>query len=209
MLIAQSWLGRSDFIDHFVTLDRGLFDDRLMATVDWAAAITALEDGTLPCSSGEQRMLRLTASLASSVPVDLQATVTGIDQHNLDLLITAIRHAAGQRPDSCPYDCEKWPIGLAGVVEDPAVARRAGDGRPAMTEVEHHDRRPEDADDGPITGHEHLATLLSDLDEFLRSRELGITALLTEFMQGRGRPNLALATSTLLDELCFTAARYR
>lgn len=48
LLIAQSSLGRSDFIDHFVTLDRGLFDDRLMATVDWAAAITALE----------QRMLR-------------------------------------------------------------------------------------------------------------------------------------------------------
>jgi hypothetical protein len=68
LLIAQTRLHRTDFTIPFMTLGRGLIDGRLMATVDWPAAITALDSGTLPCSGGEQRMLRLTASLADGVP---------------------------------------------------------------------------------------------------------------------------------------------
>ncbi|MEU4235635.1 hypothetical protein AB0F17_66205 [Nonomuraea sp. NPDC026600] len=97
LLIAQTWLRRSDFTDRFVTLEHGLFDGLPTATVDWPAAITALDNGTLPCSAGEQRMLRIAASLADGVPVDLRQAVTGIDQRNVDLLVIAIRRAAGQR----------------------------------------------------------------------------------------------------------------
>jgi hypothetical protein len=43
-------------------------------------------------------MLRLTASLAGGVPVDLREALNGLDQRNLDLLVTAIRHACGQPP---------------------------------------------------------------------------------------------------------------
>ena len=44
-------------------------------------------------------MLHLAASLADRAPVSLGEAVTGIDPlHNLDLLVTAIRHACGQRP---------------------------------------------------------------------------------------------------------------
>jgi len=43
-------------------------------------------------------MLRLTASLAGEVPVDLSEALASLDQRNLDLLVTAIRHACGQRP---------------------------------------------------------------------------------------------------------------
>jgi phage terminase Nu1 subunit (DNA packaging protein) len=43
-------------------------------------------------------MLKITASLADGIPVDLREALTGLDQHNLDLLVTAIRHACGQRP---------------------------------------------------------------------------------------------------------------
>jgi phage terminase Nu1 subunit (DNA packaging protein) len=43
-------------------------------------------------------MLRITASLADGIPVDLREALTSLDQRNLDLLVTAICHACGQRP---------------------------------------------------------------------------------------------------------------
>ncbi len=43
-------------------------------------------------------MLRLAASLADGAPVNLREALTGIDNHNLTLVITAVLHAAGQRP---------------------------------------------------------------------------------------------------------------
>jgi hypothetical protein len=46
----------------------------------------------------ERRMLRLTASLAGGVPAGLREALSGPGQRNLDLLITAIRHACGQPP---------------------------------------------------------------------------------------------------------------
>lgn len=42
-------------------------------------------------------MLRLAASLAGDVPVQLGNAVTGIDDRNVGLLVKAIRHASGQR----------------------------------------------------------------------------------------------------------------
>lgn len=46
---------------------------------------------------GEKRMLRLAASLAGDVPVQLGNAVTGIDDRNVDLLVAAILHASGRR----------------------------------------------------------------------------------------------------------------
>ena len=43
-------------------------------------------------------MLKITASLADGIPVDLQDTLTGLDHHNVQLLITAVLQASGQRP---------------------------------------------------------------------------------------------------------------
>ena len=97
LLIAGSWLHRADFTSQFVHVGRGLADGPEMATIDWPAAITAL-GASLPCSGGEQRMLRITASLADGIPVDLQDTLTGLDDRNVQLLITAVLHASGQRP---------------------------------------------------------------------------------------------------------------
>jgi hypothetical protein len=71
-----------------------------MAAIDWEAAITALDSGGLPCSGGERRILQLSASLAAGTPVDLRDTVTGIDNRNISLLLAAIRHATGKRPDN-------------------------------------------------------------------------------------------------------------
>lgn len=97
LLISQSWLHRADFTSQFVHAGHGLAGEREMATVDWPAVITAL-GASLPCSGGERRMLRITASLADGIPVDLQDTLTGLDDRNVQLLITAVLHASGQRP---------------------------------------------------------------------------------------------------------------
>ena len=97
LLIAQSWLDRADFTSQFVRVHRGANDGQPAATVDWPAAVTALGAG-LPCSGGERRMLKITASLADGMPVDLQDTITGIDDRNVALVIAAIRHASGKRP---------------------------------------------------------------------------------------------------------------
>lgn len=68
-----------------------------MADIDWPAAITALDTGDLPCSGGEQRMLRLAASMASGIPVDLRDALTGLDDRNINLVITAVLRASGNQ----------------------------------------------------------------------------------------------------------------
>lgn len=70
-----------------------------MAAIDWDAATTALHVGELPCSAGERRILAAAASIAADIPVDLRSTATGLDARNIQLLITAIGHAARHRPD--------------------------------------------------------------------------------------------------------------
>ena len=70
----------------------------LMAWIDWDAALSALHHGQIPVCGGEQRILQLAASIAEGLPVSLRAAVPGLDNRNLQLLITAIRHAAGQHP---------------------------------------------------------------------------------------------------------------
>ena len=69
-----------------------------MAAIDWETAITALTTGGLPASSGERSILQLAASIAAGTPVSLRDTITSLDDRNLGLLLTAIRHAAGHRP---------------------------------------------------------------------------------------------------------------
>ena len=70
----------------------------LMAWIDWDAALTALHDGQIPPCGGEQRILQLAASIAAGTPACLRDALSGLDNRNLELLVTAIRHAAGHPP---------------------------------------------------------------------------------------------------------------
>jgi len=89
-----SWLDREDFQDQFIHTAISLTDGvTTMAEIDWQAAISALDARHLPCSGGEDRMLRLAASLAAGTPVSLRDTLTGIDHRNIELVITAVLHA--------------------------------------------------------------------------------------------------------------------
>ena len=77
-----------------------VFSGRVMAAVDFEAAAGALEAGALPCSSGGGRVLRLAASIAAGVPVDLREALTGLDEVNSGLVAAAVLHAAGHRDRS-------------------------------------------------------------------------------------------------------------
>lgn len=90
------FLHRADFTSRFVGTPVSS-DGTSLAVIDWPAAITALDD-SLPCSGGEQRMLRLAASLAGGIPVNLRDALTGIDDCGIQLVIKAVQHASGRRP---------------------------------------------------------------------------------------------------------------
>ena len=95
------FLPRRDF-SAFVRTGTSITDGTTqMAQVDWNAAITALHAGQLPACGGERRILQLAASIAAGTPVSLRDAIPGLDNRNLQLVITAIRHTAGQRPPRC------------------------------------------------------------------------------------------------------------
>ena len=68
--------------------------DRREPAIDWQAAVTALDRGLLPGSSGERHVLRLAASIAAGTPVSLSDALTGIDRRNAILVVEAVAHAS-------------------------------------------------------------------------------------------------------------------
>jgi hypothetical protein len=93
-----SWLCRDDFRDGFVDVGTSISDGTtLMAAIGWPAVITALDEGGRPASGGERRVLRLAASLADGIPVDLRDAFTGMDAANVDRAVGAMLHASGHR----------------------------------------------------------------------------------------------------------------
>jgi len=80
-----------------VEFGQGITSGAVMAAVDFEAASRALGAGALPCSGGEGRVLRIAASIAGGVPVDLGEAVTGLDENNAALAAAAVLHAAGHR----------------------------------------------------------------------------------------------------------------
>ena len=87
------WLVREDFRAH-VEFCRG-FHGESMAAIDCQAVWAALEDGHLPCSSGERQVLRVAASIAEGVPIDLRDAVTSLDAVNAVLVARAVLAAGG------------------------------------------------------------------------------------------------------------------
>jgi hypothetical protein len=113
-----SFVQRADFTTQFVICGTSVPNGATaLASVDWEAAIRALDAGEMLCSGGEQRMLRLAASLAAGIPVSLSDTVAGLDQSNLEFLISAIRRASG-------------PAGTAPLPAVLSAARNLSDGLP-------------------------------------------------------------------------------
>ncbi len=102
LVISTGWLRRDDFT-RFISTGTSLTDGVTeLACINWQAAITSRETGLLPCSSGENRILRLAASIADGIPADLNDALTGLDQTRIALVVHAVRHANGQRPADFP-----------------------------------------------------------------------------------------------------------
>jgi hypothetical protein len=83
------WLTRPDFAP-FIQHGRCHSTGAPMATIRWRAAITALSQGRLPCSSSEADILRIAASLGASVPVRLRDVLGCLDHRNITHVIRAI-----------------------------------------------------------------------------------------------------------------------
>lgn len=60
----------------------------------------AIPDNIGAYSGGEQRVLRIAASLGGGVPVDLGENVSGLDRAHIDLVLAAISHASGAHEHS-------------------------------------------------------------------------------------------------------------
>jgi hypothetical protein len=93
----QRWLCRDDFVGRFVWVGRAGVEDRLLAVVDWPAAVAALAAGRLPCSDSEGHVLRVAASIAKGVPVDLNTCLSTLDRESAGLVAQAVLRAAGRR----------------------------------------------------------------------------------------------------------------
>jgi len=91
------WLYRDDFREIAVEFGWEPFSGQVMAAVDFEAVAGALATGVLPCARSEGQMLRLAASIAAGVPVDLGGAVSGLDAGNAGLVAGAVLHAAGHR----------------------------------------------------------------------------------------------------------------
>ena len=96
MVIAgeRSWLARDDFVAAYLETFPALSDATTMAVIDWDAALNAIDTGRLACSTSEEQMLRIAASLAAAAPVELSEVLSGLDDHNLGVVLAAIAHAA-------------------------------------------------------------------------------------------------------------------
>ena len=93
LVISAGWLHRDDFTC-FVSTVTSITDGATeLAHIDWQSVISSRDAGLLPCSSGENRILR-----GAGIPVDLNDALSGLDQATISLVVRAVRHANGQRP---------------------------------------------------------------------------------------------------------------
>lgn len=97
LISSGCFLHRDDFTGRFTQTTASITSGTPIAWISWDDAITALDSGQIPASSGENAVLRIAASLAAGCPVSLRETATSLDRRNLQLVTDAIRHAAGHR----------------------------------------------------------------------------------------------------------------
>ena len=64
--------------------------------VSWRAAVRALTANRLSCSDGEGFVLRIAASIAEGIAVDLRECLSTLDDANIGLVVDAVGRAAGR-----------------------------------------------------------------------------------------------------------------
>ena len=91
----RRWLCRDDFLGRFVRLVPATAGGGVLAVVAWRAAVRALSAGRLPCSDSEGSVLRIAASIAGGVMVDLGECLSTLDSVNIGLVVDAVRRGGG------------------------------------------------------------------------------------------------------------------
>jgi hypothetical protein len=89
------WLCREDFVGRFVELVPDTGGGVGLAVLSWRAAVRALNTGRLPCSDSEGNLLRIAASIATGVTVDLRECLSTLDDGNAVLVARAVLAARG------------------------------------------------------------------------------------------------------------------
>jgi hypothetical protein len=92
----QRWLCRDDFVDRFVRVVPDSSGAGVVAVVGWRMAVRALAAGRLACSDSEGHVLRLAASIAEGVLVDLGECLCVLDEANIGLVVEAVLRASGR-----------------------------------------------------------------------------------------------------------------
>jgi hypothetical protein len=74
-----------------ITAGSSIWSGEPVAVIRWKAAVHALDTGYLPCSSSEQAILRIAASLGDdTIGVHLRSVLGGLDSRNITLVTNAI-----------------------------------------------------------------------------------------------------------------------
>jgi hypothetical protein len=102
LIIGAGWLHRDDFSSFVSTVTPVTNGVTELAHIDWQGVISSRDAGLLPCGSAENRILRLAASIAAGIPVDLNEALCGLDPSSISLVVRAVRYANGQRPAEQP-----------------------------------------------------------------------------------------------------------
>jgi hypothetical protein len=94
----EVWLCRRDFQQEFLHARFCHPTCAPTVAIRWNAAITALGQGRLPCSSSEADLLRIAAAIGSDLPVRLRRALGNFDSRNITLIAGAITAANGTQP---------------------------------------------------------------------------------------------------------------
>jgi hypothetical protein len=79
-----------------ITTGSSIYSGEPVALIRWKAAIHTLDTGLLPCSSSEQAILRIAASLGDhDIPVHLRSVLGCLDRRSIALVTAAITAANG------------------------------------------------------------------------------------------------------------------
>ncbi len=89
------WLARRDFVAVALACGRDGVTGRAVAWIDWDAVLRAVDDGGLPCTASEAKVLAIAASIAAGLPVVLGSMLSGLDERSATAVAGAVLRAAG------------------------------------------------------------------------------------------------------------------
>jgi hypothetical protein len=98
LLVGHGFLLDEAFVCRFVDVWVSTADGSLRASLDWRAAAEASQEAwrLLRCSDAQGQVLRIAASLADGVPVDLRDAVSGLDGVSVALVVAAVLAGNGR-----------------------------------------------------------------------------------------------------------------